>query len=356
METLKLKVRKKPPQQVVLISDPNSDVDDMVSYVAAAAMADKNRIKLAGVIATGGDFPLRLRRAKLAKGCFIDLGHPFLKVSAGGDYSRNEAICDDYFAEEDNSQALERKGDAVLRIPRQMLAELFKKAEPKSITLVINAQVTDAIIYLRECGEKILKKVFRIIIMGGAFEERDGDGRIKPDLDSYNFKVCPKSAEELFRWAQDHKVRLVLMPRETVYQVPFSPEFYARIKQSKNLVAQAIAKVSRHSLENLWNNIRNGVYSHFDIRRFAKVFMGMSYREALKEISGREDFAAIESKIRNFYLYDVFTVLAADDVSFKQFFRLNKPNEDYSVFVAEIEDVEKVSREIEKLIFKKLNV
>lgn len=354
METLKLKIKKKPTPAVILVSDPNADVDDMVSYAAAAALAEKGKIKLEAVITTCGDFAVRLRRAKLAKGCFIDLGLPFQKVCAGCDYTRPKNVRDDYFAEEENSLALERKGSAVLRNSRQLLAELFKKAEPKSITLVLNAQVSDVNIYLRECGPKILKKISRIVLMGGVSDELDEEGRLQPDLTSYNFKVAPEAAKELFVWSQNNNIRLVLVPREFVYQVPFSAEFYTRLRHSGHPVAKAIANVSRAALENLWNGVRGGNYSHFDVRRFAKVFMGKTVRQAFKEISGRDDFATIEAKIRNFYLYDVFTVLAADEQLFRKFARLQRLGNKYSVFQAEITDPAVAKEQTEKLIFKKL--
>lgn len=354
METLKLKIKKKPTPMVIMVSDPNSDADDMLSFAAAAALADKNKLKLSAVITTGGDFALRLRRAKLTKGCFIALGHPFQKVCAGCDYTRPKTIRDDCFVEEENSLALERNGNVVLRNSRQLLAELFKKADPKSITLILNAQVSDVNIYLRECGAKILKKVSRIILMGGLAETLDEKGRLQPDLNCYNFKVAPEAVKELFRWAQDNKIRLVLVPRETAYQVPMDRSFYNQLSMSSHPVARAVVNVSRLALENLWNDIRRGSYSHFDIRRFAKVFMGMTVRQAMKEISSRDAFEIIEPKIRHYYLYDVLTVLAADDPLFRQFVRLDKKFDNYPVFRAEIIDPEKARQVIEKLIFKKL--
>ena len=356
METLKLKIKKKPVPKVIMFSDPNSDVDDMVSFAAAAALADKNKLRLSAVITTGGDFALRFRRAKLAKGCFIALGLPFQKVCSGGDYARSKTVRDDCFIEEENSLALERNGSVVLRNSRQLLAELFKKADPKSVTLILNAQVSDANIYFRECGAKILKKISRIIVMGGLSASQDENGRFQPDLNCYNFKVAPEAAKEMFRWAQDNKIRLILVPRETVYQVPMNKNFYNQLRLSSHPVAQAIVNVSRSALENLWNDILSGHFPHFDVRRFAKVFMGMTVCQAMKEISRYDDFETVESKICHYYLYDVLTVLAADEPLFRQFAKLERMPGDYPVFQAEIIDSDKARQVIENLIFKKFNI
>lgn len=62
----------------------------MVSFVMAAVLADKGYFKLGGVVATGGEMMTRLRRAMFSKGCFIELGYPFLKVAVGADYPRRQ--------------------------------------------------------------------------------------------------------------------------------------------------------------------------------------------------------------------------------------------------------------------------
>lgn len=63
--------------ELILISDPNSDVDDLVSFVMAAVLADKGYFKLGGVVATGGEMMTRLRRAMFSKDVLSNWGIRF---------------------------------------------------------------------------------------------------------------------------------------------------------------------------------------------------------------------------------------------------------------------------------------
>ena len=325
----KKKNKAKVVPEVVLVSDPNADVDDLLSFVMAAALADKGEIIWRGVMTTAGEPIVRLRRAHFAKGALIELGYPFLTVCVGREYER---CCEDdnFYFETPEVAALEGKSAAVRRNPCAFLHELTAGAAENSLTLVVNATMVDVAAYLREIGAKALKKIRRIIIMGGY--DTNAEGLVVPDGGSYNYKVNPQVAAEVFERAQTWGIRLVLVPREIVYQVQVSAGFYQELGKRKNLLAR----------------------THFDIRRFAKVFLGEGYKISERAINAHMSFAEVMPKIKYFNLYDVLTVLLTSEDRVRPFIGYERVAADKNVFVPVIKDVDGLRSEMLNLLSDKL--
>lgn len=342
-------------QEVVIISDPNADVDDLLSYAAAAALGDEKAIKPAGVVATGGDNLTRVRRARFAKGAFISLGYPFLTVTSGSDYPRCEGVADGFFADTPESMALVQKGTAILRNPQQLLQNILARAVEKSVTLVINAQMNDVATYLQNAGEANLKKIDRIIIMAGMLPELSEAGTALPDPSSYNVAVCPQGAANLFETAQKHNLRMILVPKEAVYQVQVGRDFFERIDKLKSPAAKAAAAGVRCFLRKLWDDVRNGQYLHFDIQRFMRVFMGEDYLANGGTITAGDDFDKIWPQIKYFNLYDVLSVVVSAEKVFQQFGRFARKCENFRVYEAEVTDPEGLRAELQRLILNRLD-
>lgn len=342
-------------QEVVIVSDPNADVDDLLSYAAAAALGDEKAIKPAGVIATGGDNLTRVRRAMFAKGAFISLGYPFLTVASGSDYPRDEAGADGFFAESPESMALVQKGTAILRNPQQLLQNILARAEEKSVTLVINAQMNDAATYLQNAGEGNLKKIDRVIVMCGMLPELSEEGTALPDPASYNVACCPQGAANLFEVAQKHNLRMILVPKEAVYQVQVGRDFYDRIDKLKSPAAKAASAGVRCFLKKLWDDVRSGQYLHFDVQRFMRVFMGDDFLATGGAISPDDDFEKIWPQIKYFNLYDVLSVVVAAEKVFQRYGRFARKCENFRVYEVEISDPDGLREELQRLIFNRLD-
>lgn len=339
---------------VVLISDPNNDVDDLLSFVTAAALADQGKLKLHGVVCTSGALLTRIRRAKFAKGALIALGHPFLKVAVGGEYLRREKGYDDAFAVHTACEKLERNGQNIDRNGAQLLQTALKKAENKSLTVVINAQMSDVAVFLHNCSAAALKKIGKLVIMGGCRESLDETGFVVPDENSANIAMCLPAAEDLFAFAQENNIRIYLTPKETVYHVPLGKDFIECLEKTQHPVAEAAVATLKIYFENFWQSLKNGDFSHFDIRRFAKIFMGADYRIASRLIKGRDRFEDVWPKIKHFYLYDALAVIAASNDVFSTYGKFVRVTEKYPVYKAEIFDSEGMKKYLEELILQKL--
>lgn len=342
--------------EVVLISDPNSDVDDLLSFVTAAALADRGLLKLKGVIATTGNPLIRLRRARFCKGAFIKLGYPFLAVSVGGEYELYDEKHDNFYGETPAVIEVEKLGMNVRRNPMEILQSAVQQAEEKSLVIVINAQMRDVAVFFRNCSAKQLQKIKKVVIMGGIKAERDNRGFALPDEKSYNNAVCMSAATELYAFLQEQNIPLLLVPKESVYQAQLGRDFYEKIAEINGMLAKCICESNKSFLECLWNSVKAGDYSHFDIRRFAKVFMGEEYKISSRELSGRDDFAKVWEKIRYFNLYDPMAVIAAVDSLFKTYGHYERICETARVFEAKIDDADGLRQLFKDLIFSKIDV
>lgn len=323
---------------VVLISDPNADVDDLVSFVTAAALADRGVLDFKAVVATTGEFAVRERRAKFTKGALLALGHHEVAVAVGEEYELHDEKHDNFYCVVKNTQELEEQGVEIDCSAQNLLQKIADEAENNSITLVINAQMSDVATFLNSANAS---KIAKIVIMGGVAEELSAKGNVLPNATSYNNVVCMSAANKVYEFAQEYDIPLVMVPKETVYQAQVGHDFYEKMTSYKNPVAGCIYDASKMFLENLWNSVKAGDFSHFDIRRFAKVFMGDDYRMSSRKLSGHDNFATVWSKVKYFNLYDAMAVIVAVDDLFANYGHWEQVLDNRKVWIAKIDDVEK---------------
>lgn len=336
---------------VVLISDPNADVDDLMSFVTAAALADRGLLNLKAVVATTGEFAVRVRRAKFTKGALIALGHPKVAVAVGEEYELHDEKHDNFYCVVKNTQELEEQSVEIDCVAQNLLQKIADEAQDNSITLVINAQMSDVATFLDTVNAS---KIAKIVIMGGIAEGLSAKGNILPNATSYNNVVCISAANMVYEFAQEHDIPLVMVPKETVYQAQVGHDFYDKMTEYKNPVAGCIYDASKMFLENLWNSVKAGDFSHFDVRRFAKVFMGADYKLSQRELNGHDDFATVWAKVKYFNLYDAMAVIVAVDDLFAKYGHLEKVLENRKVWIAKIDEVESFRQLLYDLMAEKL--
>lgn len=347
----KNKAKKLP--QVIMISDPNSDADDLVSFVMASTLADQRAIKIEGVIATAGDCAIRTRRAKFSKGVFKSLGCLDVKVAVGSDYEATEGGRDNFYGDCNSGKCLEQTGQDIQTNPASLLHTVFDNAETQSVDIVINAQMNDVTEFLQSCDNLTLQKLNRIIIMGGYLPSNE-NGRIVPHPESYNNKVCFPAAEKLFQIAQDKNMHLVFVPKEVVYQVQIDRQFYDDLEKLENPVAKTISASNKVFLGHLWDGVRAGDFSHFDIRRFAKVFLGEDYKISKRMITGHDGFQVVWPLIKYLNFYDALTILAVSDAHIKPFAHFRKVLEDKNIYVMEVDNASGLRKQMCDLVWNKL--
>ncbi|MFI3241528.1 MAG: hypothetical protein R3Y43_03065 [Alphaproteobacteria bacterium] len=295
-----------PTPSVVLISDANIYVDDLLSFVYAAYLADEKKINLKGVIATGGIQDIRFRRARFTKGVFMDLKHPFVKVSYGANYAEEAEEKANFYADTEHARALEIKGSVVDGKSLLMLQTILKTAEDKEIILVINAQMSDVSGFIKNISLKNIKRIKKVIVMGDVLEKPTEEGFFLPDEKSYNNASSMSSAKELYQFLQENKISLTLVNKECAKKVSVNQDFYEEIQKTNHLISSAICNGYKEKFENFCN------------------------------------------------LYDVLSVVACVDADFKAYGHFDKLAEDKAVFRAIVDDADGLRELIKERILTKL--
>lgn len=320
-------------ENILLITDPNSDPDDLGCMVLLKRMIDEGKVNLSGVIACKGKAEVREHRARFAEAALSMLGLKNIPVAVGGEYQRTLGQGDDAFCLAKEVRQLLSKAHEVRYDTLKMVEEILEKHQ--KLTLLIIAPMNDVADFMAAYPELSARKIEKIVIMGGC-----KDGRGYPDEKPHNNAVCYEATVKVWQFATENNIPLIWVPRESVYQVQVEHDFYDRLEKTPHLLAQVMLLSNKKLLEMLWEDIHCGGFSHFDIRRFTKVFMGANHGD----IKACEDFSTVWPKIRYFNLYDAVALMVLDKEIFDKAGYLEACPESKNVLIAKIKDAKIIRR------------
>lgn len=346
----KNKVKEKP--NIVLLTDPNSDPDDLASYFLLADYLDQGKINCGGLIVTKGERGIRFRRTRYAKGAMCFLGHEFLWVATGCEYETADETADNIFCDDEYCRELENRGGVIVRNPSVLFENAAKKGK---VTLLVNAPMPDLAAILKNCGNKLKDKVKKIVIMGDIYREKTDD-IYYPDKSSHNNFVCYNAACEAYKIAQENNIRLIMVPKDAVYKLRIGHDFYDMLEKSDHILAKCMVTCNKNFIMKLWNAVKAGKCSHFDIHRFIRVFMGEDYRISSRQITLKDDFEKVFSKIKYFNMYDALSMIVAVDEDFRPYGKYETLEEGKNIAIAEIVDPEPLRNKIYEIIRRKLEI
>lgn len=326
------------PYNVILITDPNSDPDDLVSYLILKQLMVQGEINLKAAVITLGDRALRLRRTKFAAAVWQRLAVN-IPVVCGSDYPEMGKI-NSHYCENEWADKLEKEGFADNKNVEDVIRPALQQSADQSVVILINAQMNDIASFLQKESNQLLfeQKVLKVVLMGACCQGEDGIYR--PSAKSFNNKVCMSGAEILFQYLQQKRIPLILVPKETVYQVKVGKDFYVKLKNAGNIISKVLYSCSRQCMENLWNEVKNGQVSHFDLKRYIKVFIGSDYWACSKTITKESTFEEVWDKVKYFSLYDALAALAVSEREFLAGGRYEKLDEAKEVYIAQINNPE----------------
>ncbi len=233
----KKKERKIP--EVLVFTDINHYPDDLASFVVLAYLADKKLINIKGIITELGTYEVRRRRAIYAKGAMVALGQPFLRVVPGGDYEVQDEE-DNTFPENEIADIFAQHGMTILRSGTTFVQEYIKSVKERNVYILLNAPFPDFAKYIKAAPEAVKKKVKKIVVSGDVLPQRDEKDFYQPDATSFNFKTGWPAAQELFDYAQEKEVRLVVVRPGDVKELQMGYEFLEGLQASKNSVARQL--------------------------------------------------------------------------------------------------------------------
>ncbi|MFV0627406.1 MAG: hypothetical protein ACK5N8_08690 [Alphaproteobacteria bacterium] len=289
-------------EKIVLITDPNNDPDDLVSFVGLANFINEEKAHLKAVIATYGDKEIRLKRAKFAKGAFLSLGIN-APVAVGVEYPRYNGIKGNGYYEEEGASKLEEIGQEIELSSQDLLKRVYEKAEVGSLTVLVNAIMPDLEVFIENDFELFIAKTKKIVVMGGY--ELDEDD-VLPAINSHNLIQCYEAAWTVFETAIDNMIPLILVPKETIYEVSVDGrKYFDVLKDYNNPIAQNLSASYKMFVYRIWDSVSRGKNQHFTLERFNQVFVAEG-----DEVLATDDVKIVFEKVRKINLYDLVSVLA----------------------------------------------
>jgi len=252
------------PERIVMITDPNHDPDDLVTYVISAQLQKEGFIKMEAIVTTLGDQETRTKRAKFAKGAFNSLGLDDIQVGVGSDYkyyNDKRVMADQKFFDDIDQNALRivNDGSNINLNGQDLLLETFQKAEDKSLTIAIIAGMTDIAKFISNHEELFKQKVEKVVIMGGIDSEFNSSGCIQPDELAYNNITDIDAAKEVFQKVQELEIPLITFPRESAYKAPLTPQFFKELSDTSHLIGKFLLGVFKDTFKGSWEIVTNGI-------------------------------------------------------------------------------------------------
>lgn len=268
--------------KLLVLTDVGRDNDDELTFVLIAALIKLGLVDLLGVITTLNPSD---KRAKLVKGILDTLGIPGAPISVGTNIDERYKTQDyefdaTYLSKENNFERHD-----------ELLKRVFEQAEDNSIDFLMIAGLTDAKAFIENNLELCIKKLKRVVIMGGLATEQDKvlknkDGFLMPD-DSYNNFIDLPASKVLYELLQKHHIPITILSRYAVRPCSLSPEYYQKLAATKSPVGERLNKAQPESIKHLWRRVflqpddieREGLPDYCTPEWFIKSFTDLKFED-----------------------------------------------------------------------------
>ena len=165
-------------KNVFLITDPNSDPDDLMALILLSRLAKEDKINICGVVAAKGSAGIRLKRAQFAKAALNVLKMGDVPVCVGGEYEKTKKLSlgDDCFCNSENVKKLLNFADSVKGNSLSFSKEIFEKYD--NITVLIISPMNDFSDFIKSFSNLAKEKISQIVIMVGLNEDKIGRAHV----------------------------------------------------------------------------------------------------------------------------------------------------------------------------------
>ena len=267
---------------IIMLTDPGQDLDDEMAFVMARYLVNLGFIDLRGVITT---LTPAFDRARLARGTLDLLGLPSVPVGIGSDGGdlHGKHTAEPFQASAHSYMPTSNSESAHgLEPGRRLLLQLYAKAAPKSLVLLVIASMKDAALFLRDSQRLFVHKTREVVVMGGveAFSAADADAELTPDTAANNDFDMP-AAKYLYARCQQLGVPLTVVTRHAAYAAKMPRSVYDTLALTGSSIGVRLRNKQRASIEALWERAcaadegaRKGLPARCDRGWFLKTFCG----------------------------------------------------------------------------------
>lgn len=293
-------------EQLIIITDPNKDPDDLLTFVIASHLQKEHLIDIKGIITTCGDFKARKRRALCTKGAFLSLGLD-IPVGVGIDYpyeSIQRERYDKNVVESHTSLArfVQSPQNNIEEDGTKLLLQLLKEAPERSLTLLIIAGMADIANLIKTNPAPFKQKVKHAAIMGGV--HIDTDGRVTADNDVHNNTMDLESADFVYSFLAHEKIPTTIIHRDAVYHARIPNDIYIHLKETTHFMGPYLYEDQKKYIESIFKSVTNAEMKNKTLAWFFNHFTD------LPADCMEEDFEKVWPHIKYTFLYDPMTLLA----------------------------------------------
>lgn len=298
-------------ENLIIITDPNKDPDDLVTLIAASTLVKEKIAQIKGIIVTLGNFTTRKNRALYAKGALKLMGLD-IPVAVGMDYkyaskARETNDQASLYAEE---QPHERAGigdSDIICDGESLLLKTLQESADNSLTFIIIAGMRDFYNLIRNYPYLVKQKTKRVSIMGGI--EFDWEGMATASKASYNNMTDIEASQGTYQTLQTFDIPTVIINREAVYKAPLTKEFYIELNKTGHFLASHLYGIHLQFIIEMFDMVANGeVLKPRTLSWFFKTFT------TLPEDSTERNIDVIWDHTWYVHLYDPMTLVAAIDL------------------------------------------
>lgn len=291
---------------LIVVTDPGQDMDDEMAMILMAHLAAEGMVRPLAVVS---NLMPADKRALLARGSLDVLGLQHVPVGEGSDGGSDKHT--DTFSESIKKLGLGYLPSTKDRIwpGQELLHKAMIQAFPKSITVLLISSLTDMAEYIGKNEDMFVKKVKRVVIMGGVEVFNPDDDRLIPDT-AQNNSFDIGAAEFLYQKCQDLGVATTTLSRHAAYAAPVPRRIYDEMcEHTTNPIAKRLRAAQQASIEKLWQRAsavgdeRQGLPARCDKEWFCNTF-------CKGEGSDRTGEDSIWDLVASFNMYDPMALLA----------------------------------------------
>jgi len=238
------------PTKIIMMGEYGTDPDEALSVILACWLVQMGYIELLAFI---GNHVHALRRAQAAKYVLNRNGLPHVPVGMGerGFGSTSKEV-------EDNPLFLAPATQ--IQHGRPLLKWTLEHSEDNSVVLVLNSGMTDAVWLLMDDPDLFLRKVRKVVVMGGLEMEGDepkltNEGFIIPSLGpngAANNCFDPGATLHLYDFLQRHGVETLTTTRFMAYGAMIPFDIYRQLAATQNTVGIRLDEHQRAAIDGLW--------------------------------------------------------------------------------------------------------
>ncbi len=295
-------------KNIILITDPNEDPDDLVALIFTSALIKTEKIKLLGVVSTVGTDHTRVNRAKYAKGVLASL-KTNVPVCVGDRYIIDYAtrrLQDDIFLDSKQLPKFLELGAQVETDANKFIQDILSKQEDNSVTFVDIAGMTDLANIMKSNSKLFNQKVKEVCLMSNFHKEKEGD-YYKADLGAHNNQVDTQSADYVYEYVQKNNIATYVMNSKNTKKIPVSMKYYEDMKALGGAVANHACDIQKEGLKQHYDNILVGkAEEKYTVEWFYKNFTTYKTFEP-------KPFDEVWRHVDRIYMYDPLTVLISID-------------------------------------------